>query len=210
MYVYANNFSAFEATWDYPQLYSHFPKKIFLGSHTISSNNCENNQCEPVLNAFCTIEETKRYAYCTLPFLCLLHYFTRHDKRKACMHKSNEHRVVSVTSIIANISIMNRKSNKNNKRRSSSCFSWKYHVLAVILAAVSCLVTIVVDAADATANAPAASSTSMPPPSPTATSPAWVSNLHSFCAGGVGGVCSVLVGHPFDVRMYAPYTIMSQ
>jgi len=29
--------------------------------------------------------------------------------------------------------------------------------------------------------------------------PAWVSNLHSFAAGGVGGVCSVLVGHPFDL-----------
>ncbi|CAB9498810.1 Congested-like trachea protein [Seminavis robusta] len=27
----------------------------------------------------------------------------------------------------------------------------------------------------------------------------WMSNLHSFAGGGVGGICSVLVGHPLDL-----------
>ena len=31
------------------------------------------------------------------------------------------------------------------------------------------------------------------------TTPSWITNVHSFAAGGVGGVGSVLVGHPFDL-----------
>lgn len=38
-----------------------------------------------------------------------------------------------------------------------------------------------------------------PAPAPAPATPAAVSGLRSFIAGGVGGVCAVLTGHPFDL-----------